>query len=103
MTAGELIDALHRAGGTLSVVDGKPRLQGAQIPAALKASLKANRDEARCQAALQALEDGARGNGNLLALCIDAARARAAPRDRDVALGRRYGGEVSHSDDAPGC
>jgi len=41
------------------------------------AALKANRDEARCQAALQALEDGARGNGNLLALSIEATRARA--------------------------
>ena len=37
------------------------------------AQLKANRDEARCQAALQALEDGARGDGNLLALSIDQA------------------------------
>ena len=35
------------------------------------AQLKANRDEARCQAALQALEDGARGDGNLLALSIE--------------------------------
>jgi len=41
------------------------------------AALKANRDEARCQAALQALEDGARGTGNLLALSIEATRARA--------------------------
>jgi len=41
------------------------------------AALKANRDEARCQAALQALEEGARGDGNLLALSIEATRARA--------------------------
>src|SRR4051794_20017603 len=41
------------------------------------AELKANRDEARCQAALQALEEGAHGNGNLLALSIEATRARA--------------------------
>jgi len=41
------------------------------------AELKANRDEARCQAALQALEEGARGTGNLLALSIEATRARA--------------------------
>jgi len=41
------------------------------------AQLKANRDEARCQAALQALEEGARGTGNLLALSIEATRARA--------------------------
>ena len=41
------------------------------------AQLKANRDEARFQAALQALEEGARGTGNLLALSIEATRARA--------------------------
>jgi methylmalonyl-CoA mutase len=41
------------------------------------AQLKDRRDEARCQAALQALEEGARGNGNLLALSIEATRARA--------------------------
>lgn len=44
MNAGELIDALHAAGGTLTVVEGKPRLQGAKIPEELKAALKANRD-----------------------------------------------------------
>jgi methylmalonyl-CoA mutase len=41
------------------------------------AQIKASRDEARCQAALQALEAGARGTGNLLALSIEATRARA--------------------------
>ncbi|GAB4138672.1 MAG: methylmalonyl-CoA mutase [Sphingomonadales bacterium] len=39
--------------------------------------LRAERDEAACQKALDALRDGARGDGNLLALAIDAARARA--------------------------
>ena len=39
--------------------------------------VRANRDEAACRAALDALTDGARGTGNLLALAIDAARARA--------------------------
>ncbi|MGL3821041.1 methylmalonyl-CoA mutase [Sphingopyxis sp. R3-92] len=42
---------------------------------------KANRDEAACQAALQALRDGAAGEqsieNNLLALAVEAARARA--------------------------
>ncbi|MDO9369899.1 MAG: methylmalonyl-CoA mutase [Sphingopyxis sp.] len=42
---------------------------------------KANRDEAACQAALKALRDGAAGQSsienNLLALAVDAARARA--------------------------
>lgn len=41
------------------------------------ARVKASRDEAACQAALDALRDGAKGNANLLALAVDAARARA--------------------------
>jgi len=40
-------------------------------------TLRANRDEAACRAALAALTEGAKGNGNLLALAVDAARARA--------------------------
>jgi len=39
--------------------------------------VRANRDEAACRAALDALTEGARGDANLLALAIDAARARA--------------------------
>jgi methylmalonyl-CoA mutase len=39
--------------------------------------VRASRDEAKCNAALTALTDGAKGNGNLLALAVDAARARA--------------------------
>ncbi len=38
---------------------------------------KAARDEAACRAALNALREGARGSGNLLALAVEAARARA--------------------------
>jgi methylmalonyl-CoA mutase len=41
------------------------------------ASLRASRDEAACQAALDALREGARGTGNLLELSIAATRARA--------------------------
>ncbi len=44
--------------------------------ARLKAT-RANRDEAKCQAALAALTEGARCDGNLLALAVDAARERA--------------------------
>ncbi len=40
-------------------------------------AVRAGRDDAACQAALAALTEGARGNANLLALCVDAARARA--------------------------
>jgi methylmalonyl-CoA mutase len=41
------------------------------------ATVRASRNEAACAEALAALSDGARGNGNLLALAVDAARARA--------------------------
>jgi methylmalonyl-CoA mutase len=41
------------------------------------AQVRASRDEARCQAALDAVREGARGDGNLLALSIEATRARA--------------------------
>ncbi|MEQ9518929.1 MAG: methylmalonyl-CoA mutase [Parvibaculum sp.] len=39
--------------------------------------MRDTRDEAKAQAALTAITDGAKGDGNLLALAIDAARARA--------------------------
>jgi methylmalonyl-CoA mutase len=39
--------------------------------------VKAGRDEATCQAALEALRAGAKGKDNLLALAVDCARARA--------------------------
>ncbi len=39
--------------------------------------IKAERDPARHKAALDALTEGAKGNGNLLALAVEAARARA--------------------------
>jgi len=38
---------------------------------------KAGRDEAKCRAALDALREGAKGNGNLLGLAVDCARQRA--------------------------
>jgi methylmalonyl-CoA mutase len=41
------------------------------------AELRASRDESACQAALDALREGARGTGNLLELSIAATRARA--------------------------
>ena len=39
--------------------------------------IRSTRDEAACQAALDALTDGAKGNANLLELCVNAARVRA--------------------------
>ena len=51
------------------------RVREAQV-ARLK-DVRARRDNAACQAALEALTRGAAGNANLLELCINAARARA--------------------------
>ncbi len=56
------------------------------------AATRAARDEAACQAALKALTEGAKGTANLLALAVDAARARATLGEisdaMEVAFGR---------------
>lgn len=44
MNAAELLDKLNRAGATLEIVDGKPRVRGTKVPDDLMAELKANRD-----------------------------------------------------------
>lgn len=43
-TASELIDALHKAGATLVVEDGKARVRGAKVSESLMAAVKAQRD-----------------------------------------------------------
>jgi methylmalonyl-CoA mutase len=53
--------------------------------------VRATRDAKACQAALDALEAGARGDGNLLALCIDAARARATVGEMSQAMENVFG------------
>jgi methylmalonyl-CoA mutase len=53
--------------------------------------LKAERDEAETQAALQALEEGARGTGNLLALAVNAGRAKATLGEISYALEKVFG------------
>ncbi|MBS7539203.1 methylmalonyl-CoA mutase [Ancylobacter lacus] len=53
--------------------------------------LRAERDPAAVAAALEALEAGARGGGNLLALAIDAARAKATVGEMSDALERAFG------------
>jgi len=53
--------------------------------------VRAARDEHACRAALDALEAGARGDGNLLALCIEAARARATVGEMSEAMERVFG------------
>ncbi|MEQ8734329.1 MAG: methylmalonyl-CoA mutase [Rhodospirillaceae bacterium] len=58
--------------------------------------LKADRDNAACQAALAALTEAAKhGNGNLLALAVDAARAKATVGEITTALEDVYGRHVA--------
>ncbi len=53
--------------------------------------LKAERNEAECQAALEALTEAAKGTGNLLALAIEAARAKATVGEISFALEKVFG------------
>jgi methylmalonyl-CoA mutase len=55
------------------------------------AEVRAGRDDARCQATLDALRRGAAGDANLLALSIDAARARATLGEISDALEQVFG------------
>ena len=55
------------------------------------ATLKAGRDPVRLEAALAALEAGARGNGNLLELSVEAARAHATVGEISLALENVFG------------
>jgi methylmalonyl-CoA mutase len=70
------------------------QIKNAEVRAAQEAKLKRlreERDEAQTQAALDALESGARGTGNLLALSIDAARAKATVGEITSAMERVFG------------
>ena len=53
--------------------------------------LKRERDQAAVQASLAALENGARGSGNLLALSVEAARAHATVGEISMAMERVFG------------
>jgi methylmalonyl-CoA mutase len=53
--------------------------------------VRAERDEAACQAALARLTEGARGTENLLALAVEAARARATVGEMSDALEEVFG------------
>jgi methylmalonyl-CoA mutase len=55
------------------------------------ARIRAERDDVAVKAALEALTEGARGDGNLLALCIDAARARATVGEMSDAMEQVFG------------
>ncbi len=54
-------------------------------------AMRESRDEPACVAALSALEAGARGTGNLLALAVKAARARASVGEISSAMERVFG------------
>jgi methylmalonyl-CoA mutase len=61
------------------------------------ARIRATRDEARTRQALDALTAGAAGDGNLLALCVEAARARATVGEMSDAMEkvfRRHTAEI---------
>ncbi len=53
--------------------------------------VRADRDEAKCRAALEALTTGAQGGGNLLALAVDAARERATLGEISDAMETAFG------------
>jgi methylmalonyl-CoA mutase len=53
--------------------------------------VKAGRDEGKCQAALAALTDGARGKGNLLELAVECARQRATLGEISSAMEEVFG------------
>src|SRR5271165_6442140 len=57
--------------------------------------LRAERDEAKTQAALAALTEGARGNGNLLQLSVEAARAKATVGEISLAMEKVFGRHVA--------
>lgn len=53
--------------------------------------MRADRDEEACQAALDALTDGAKADGNVLALAVDAARQRASLGEISDAMEKIFG------------
>ena len=53
--------------------------------------VKQKRDAAKCEAALAALSKGAAGNDNLLALAVEAARARATVGEISAAMEKEFG------------
>jgi len=59
--------------------------------------LRAERDEAKTQAALHALTEGARGQANLLQLSVEAARAKATVGEISYAMEKVFGRHVAES------
>ncbi|MGA0531962.1 methylmalonyl-CoA mutase [Hansschlegelia sp. KR7-227] len=70
------------------------QIKNAEVRAAQEAKLKRlreERDQTAVDAALKALEDGARGTGNLLALSIEAGRAKATVGEITLAMEKVFG------------
>ena len=59
--------------------------------------LRAERDEAKTQAALEALTEGARGTGNLLQLSVEAARAHATVGEISLAMEKVFGRHIAET------
>jgi methylmalonyl-CoA mutase len=59
--------------------------------------VRSERDGAACAAALEALEAGAAGDGNLLALCVEAARARATVGEMSDAMEAVFGRHIAQT------
>ncbi|MEM8922554.1 MAG: methylmalonyl-CoA mutase [Actinomycetota bacterium] len=59
--------------------------------------IRSTRDDAACSAALAALTEAARGEGNLLAACVDAARARATVGEMSDAMEEVFGRYVAET------
>ncbi|HXW19762.1 MAG TPA: methylmalonyl-CoA mutase, partial [Roseiarcus sp.] len=57
--------------------------------------LRAERDETKTKATLEALTEGARGRANLLALSIEAARAKASVGEMSLAMEKAFGRHVA--------
>ena len=53
--------------------------------------IRSSRDAAACEAALQAVEEAAKGDGNLLAAAVEAARARASVGEISMAMEKVFG------------
>jgi len=82
---------VERALSVLKVEAGKVR--GLQIEKLKR--LRQERDEAATQAALGALEAGARGEANLLQLCVEAARKKATVGEISLAMEKAFGRHVA--------
>jgi methylmalonyl-CoA mutase len=59
--------------------------------------LRSERDDEACRAALAALTEAARGDGNLLTACVDAARARATVGEMSDAMEEVFGRYVAET------